>query len=123
MGLSIGGEQFLLELHAEIDPVEAIEMELPDAVKNVLKISYLKQLARPLGIRKIDIGEKGGRIFFEAGANIDPGQIIRLIQSDPAAYRLDGQDKLRINKELPDLESRLQILEFLFDEIALKNAA
>lgn len=96
---------------------------LPDAVKNLFEISNLKQLARPLGIRKIDLGQKGGRVFFEAKANIDPNRIIQLIQSDPSSYKLDGQDKLRISKELPDAETRLEILEFLFDEIALKNAA
>ena len=96
---------------------------LPDAVKNLFEISKLKHRARPLGIRKIDLGMNGGRIFFHAKANIDPARIIQLIQSDPVSYRLDGQDKLRISKELPDTETRLQILEFLFDEIALKNAA
>lgn len=96
---------------------------LPEAVKNLFDISNLKQLARPLGIRKIDLGQDGGRIFFQANANIDPGRIIQLIQSDPGSYKLDGQDKLRISKELPDIEERLQILEFLFNEIALKNAA
>jgi transcription-repair coupling factor (superfamily II helicase) len=96
---------------------------LPDAVRNLFEISRLKQKARPLGIRKIDVGQNGGRIFFEAKASIDPNAIIRLIQSDPARYRLDGQDKLRIIMDLEGIESRLQILEYLFDEITLKNAA
>ena len=96
---------------------------LPDGVKNLFEVSNLKQLARPLGIRKIDMGLKGGRIFFQPDANIDPGRIIQLIQSDPSSYKLDGQDKLRISKELPDAESRFQILEYLFNEIALKIAA
>ncbi len=96
---------------------------LPEAVRNLFEISKLKQKARPLGIRKIDIGLNGGRVFFEEKATIDPMGIIQLIQSDPARYRLDGQDKLRINMDLPDIEDRLQILEYLFDEITLKNAA
>ncbi len=96
---------------------------LPEAVRNLFEISKLKQKARPLGIRKIDIGLNGGRVFFEEKASIDPMGIIQLIQSDPARYRLDGQDKLRINMDLPDIEDRLQILEYLFDEITLKNAA
>ncbi len=96
---------------------------LPDALKNLFEISNLKQLARPLGIRKIDLGQKGGRVFFQPKANIDPGRIIQLIQSDPVSYKLDGQDKLRISKELPDAESRLEMLAYLFNEIALKIAA
>lgn len=96
---------------------------LPDAVKNLFEISKLKQKARPLGIRKIDLGLNGGRIFFQEKASIDPMGIIQLIQSDPASYRLDGQDKLRISMDLPDIESRLNVLKYLFNEITLKNAA
>jgi transcription-repair coupling factor (superfamily II helicase) len=96
---------------------------LPDAVKNLFEISKLKQKARPLGIRKIDLGLNGGRIFFQEKASIDPMGIIQLIQSDPVSYRLDGQDKLRINMDLPDIESRLNVLKYLFNEITLKNAA
>ena len=96
---------------------------LPEAVTNLFEISKLKQKARPLGIRKIDIGLNGGRVFFEENASIDPNGIIQLIQSKPSRFKLDGQDKLRIIMHLPDIEDRLQILEALFTEITLKNAA
>ncbi|MEQ8427671.1 MAG: transcription-repair coupling factor [Gammaproteobacteria bacterium] len=96
---------------------------MPEPVKNLFAIGKIKQMARPLGIRKIDLADRGGRILFEQKANIDPARIIQLIQSDPHCYRLDGQDKLRINRELPDMESRLKILEHLFHEIALRDAA
>lgn len=96
---------------------------MPEPVKNLFAIGRIKQMARPLGIRKIDLADRGGRILFEQKANIDPARIIQLIQSDPHCYRLDGQDKLRINRELPDMESRLKILEYLFHEIALRDAA
>lgn len=96
---------------------------LPDAVRNLFEISKLKQKARPLGIRKIDIGLNGGRVFFEEEASIDPSGIIQLIQSNPSRFKLDGQHKLRINMDLPEIQDRLQILEMLFDEITLKKAA
>ena len=96
---------------------------LPDAVKNLFEVSNLKQLARPLGIRKIDVGLKGGRIFFQPDANIDSVRIIQLIQTAPNIYKLDGQDTLRINKELPDAQSRLETLKYVFNEITLNIAA
>ena len=96
---------------------------LPDAVKNLFEVSNLKQLARPLGIRKIDVGLKGGRIFFQPDANIDSVRIIQLIQTAPNIYKLDGQDTLRINKEVPDAQSRLEILKYIFNEITLNIAA
>lgn len=96
---------------------------LPDAARNLFQISRLKQLAGPLGVRKIDLGEKGGRILFASGASIDPGRLIGLLQSDPGSYRLDGQDRLKIRRDLPELEDRFRLLEQLFGEIAMKNAA
>ena len=96
---------------------------LPDAARNLFEISRLKLQAGPLGARKIDLGEKGGRILFAAGASIDPGRLIGLLQSDPGSYRLDGQDRLKIKRDLPELEGRLRLLEQLFGEIAMKNAA
>jgi transcription-repair coupling factor (superfamily II helicase) len=96
---------------------------LPEPVRNLFEISKLKQKARPLGIRKIDLGMNGGRIFFEENASIDPNGIIHLIQSNPSSYKLDGQDKLRIIMDLTDIESRMNILNNLFAEITLKNAA
>ena len=96
---------------------------LPDAARNLFEISRLKLQAGPLGARKIDLGEKGGRILFAAGASIDPGRLIGLLQSDPQSYRLDGQDRLKIKRDLPELEDRSRLLEQLFGEIAMKNAA
>ncbi|MEE8321934.1 MAG: transcription-repair coupling factor, partial [Gammaproteobacteria bacterium] len=96
---------------------------LPEAVKSLFHVTELKLKANPLGIRKIDFGNKGGRLHFQKNANIDPARVIRLIQSEPQTYKLDGQDKLRVLKELPDVESRLQILVDLFDEITTRDAA
>ena len=96
---------------------------LPDAARTLFEISRLKLQAGPLGVRKIDLGAKGGRIFFAVETSIDPGRIIRLLQSDPQSYRLDGQDKLRIRRDLPELADRLRLLENLLGEIAMKNAA
>ncbi|WP_333623653.1 transcription-repair coupling factor, partial [Stenotrophomonas indicatrix] len=45
---------------------------LPDAAKNLFAIAELKLQASSLGIRKLDLGENGGRIVFESKPNIDP---------------------------------------------------
>jgi len=54
---------------------------------------------------------------------VDPASIIKLVQEQPAVYRLDGGEVLRITRELPDAESRLSMLDDLFDNISLKQAA
>ncbi|MBI4006472.1 MAG: transcription-repair coupling factor, partial [Gammaproteobacteria bacterium] len=96
---------------------------LPEPVKNLFQITTLKLKANPLGIRKIDLGQQGGRLHFHSHTNIDPNRIIKLIQAEPQTYKLDGQDKLRINKELPDSRDRFATLDNLLNEIATRDAA
>jgi len=96
---------------------------LPEQVRNLFAIGRIKQLAKPIGIRKIDMGEHGGRILFEQQVNLDSAKLIQLIQNDPHRFRLDGQDKLSIHEQLPDIESRINILNYLLREIRLKDAA
>lgn len=96
---------------------------LPEYTKNLFRISELKLRANPLGIRKIDLGKQGGRLYFHDQANVDPGRIIALLQGEPQTYRMDGMDKLRVTRDLPDIEHRLTLLEQLLDRIATRNAA
>jgi len=96
---------------------------LPDPVKNLFAVTELKLKALPLGIRKIELGEEGGRILFVEQPDIDPMRIIQLIQSHPDQYKLDGGEKLRINKELPDPADRIEELNSLLGTLAEKEAA
>jgi transcription-repair coupling factor (superfamily II helicase) len=75
---------------------------LPEQAKHLFAIAELKLDATALGIRKLDLGNKGGRIQFVEKPNVDPMSVIRLIQGQPKHYRMDGPDKLRITLELPD---------------------
>ncbi|MDH5573193.1 MAG: helicase-related protein, partial [Gammaproteobacteria bacterium] len=91
---------------------------LPEPVKTLFAVTEIKLQATPIGIKKIDIGESGGRIMFIEQPDIDPMQIIKLIQGQPDRYKLDGNDKLRIIRELPDTETRLKILSHLLKVLA-----
>ncbi|MHC6215941.1 transcription-repair coupling factor [Stenotrophomonas acidaminiphila] len=75
---------------------------LPDPVKHLFAIAELKLQANALGIRKLELGENGGRIVFEAKPDIDPMAVIQLIQKQPRLYQMDGPDKLRIRHPLPE---------------------
>jgi transcription-repair coupling factor (superfamily II helicase) len=79
---------------------------LPDAAKHLFAIAELKLQATQLGLRKIDLGENGGRVHFESRPNIDPMAVIRLIQGQPKSYQMDGPDKLRVKLDLPDAATR-----------------
>ncbi len=79
---------------------------LADATKHLFATAELKLDATALGIRKLDLGEKHGRIHFVEKPNVDPMSVMRLIQGQPKHYRMDGPDKLRITLELPDAAAR-----------------
>jgi transcription-repair coupling factor (superfamily II helicase) len=81
---------------------------LPDQVKNLFASAELKLEATRRGIRRLELGERGGRVLFEPKPPIDPLNIIRMIQSQPRIFVMDGQDKLRLRLDLPDMASRLR---------------
>jgi transcription-repair coupling factor (superfamily II helicase) len=79
---------------------------LPEAVKNLFAITELKLAATALGIRKLELGENGGRVLFESQPNIDPMAIITMIQKQPKLYAMDGPDKLKVKLPLPEPADR-----------------
>ncbi|KGM57150.1 transcription-repair coupling factor [Lysobacter arseniciresistens ZS79] len=79
---------------------------LPDPARYLFATAELKLQATALGIRKLDIGEAGGRIQFVEKPNVDPMAIIKLIQGQPKLYRMDGPDKLRLTLDLPGAPER-----------------
>ena len=81
---------------------------LPEPTKTLFALSSLKLMATPLGIRKLDFGPNGGRIVFRDKPEVDPMAIIKLIQSLPRVYKLDGQDKLRVTLDLPGAVERIR---------------
>jgi transcription-repair coupling factor (superfamily II helicase) len=83
---------------------------LPPATQNLFTVTRARLVAAPLGLRKVDMSAQGGRLIFDARPNIDPMSVIRLVQQQPKAYRLDGGDKLRILKPMPDPQARLEEL-------------
>lgn len=92
------------------------------AVDNLFRVTSLKLEAERFGIRRIDFGRRGGRIEFHPNPDIDPMSIIELVQTD-ASYRLDGGDKLRVVKDLPDAQARFEELAVLFARFGNRHAA
>ncbi|MES5814565.1 transcription-repair coupling factor [Pseudoxanthomonas sp. Soil82] len=91
---------------------------LPDPVKHLFAIAELKLQADALGIRKLDLGENGGRIVFEAKPRVDPMSVIRMIQQQPKLYAMDGPDKLRIRVPLPEAADRFNAARALLTTLA-----
>lgn len=91
---------------------------LPPQVQTLFATTRIKLVAQDMGIRKLDMSAGGGRILFDEQPNINPVKIIGLIQKQPRTFKLDGQDKLRITKEIEDAEQRVEWILKLLKEIS-----
>ncbi|MEO7067304.1 MAG: transcription-repair coupling factor [Rhodanobacter sp.] len=81
---------------------------LREPTKGLFAVASLKLMATPLGIRKLDLGQSGGRVTFREKPDVDPRTIIKLIQQQPRVYQLAGQDRLKVTLHLPDAAARLR---------------
>ena len=91
---------------------------LPDPVKSLFSITELKLKAVPLGIAKIDVGEMSGRLIFGTRPNVDPAQIIELVQKQPQHYSLDGSDRIRLQFEMSEPAERISQVSKLLDRLS-----
>ena len=92
---------------------------LPEPARNLYRIAVLKLRARTLGIAKIDASAQGGYVLFNEGNAIEPQTVIRLVQSQPKAYRLDGPLKLRFSWRCENDAERLRRTAELIDALAV----
>jgi transcription-repair coupling factor (superfamily II helicase) len=93
---------------------------LPDPAKNLFAVAELKLDATTLGIRKLELAEKSGRVQFVEKPNVDPMAIIRLIQGQPKLYRMDGPDKLKLTLDLPEAGQRIAAARGLLITLAAR---
>ncbi|TCO83748.1 transcription-repair coupling factor [Plasticicumulans lactativorans] len=105
----------LRELQAEV--IDRFGL-LPAPATNLFRVTALKLAAAPLGVKKIEAGPKGGRIVFGPAPKIEVPALLALIQKQHLHYKLDGQEKLRILKELPDVDAREREIAGLLERLA-----
>ena len=96
---------------------------IPSATRLLFDLTRLKLQATPLGVRKIEAGMTGGRIIFHPEPEVDPGSVIRLVQSEPGRFRLDGAERLRFAGDFPDTASRVEAVRRLLDSLDIQTAA
>ncbi len=82
---------------------------LPDAAKNLFAVARLKQRAQALGLKRVEMGAQSGRILFGAKPKIDPASLIRLVQREPKRYSFEGQDKLKLKRDMATFDERLKV--------------
>ncbi|MDN5864953.1 MAG: transcription-repair coupling factor [Gammaproteobacteria bacterium] len=96
---------------------------LPDPARRLFDIARLKQRAQALGISRIHAGPGSAQLDFEPKPSIDAGALIRLVQSDPKTFRLHGEKRLTLLRELPDFARRVEALGHVLDALARRSAS
>jgi len=79
---------------------------LPDAAQRLVEATRVRIQACALGVAKVRAGAKGLTLDFAAQARVEPRALIRLIQSQPKAYKLEGQRRLHHHVALADPAAR-----------------
>ncbi|HGT4373688.1 TPA: transcription-repair coupling factor [Neisseria meningitidis] len=100
-----------------VQQINAIHEELVDrfglpeqAVKTLIESHHLRLMAKELGIDAIDAAGEAVTVTFGKNNNVDPTEIILLIQNDKK-YRLAGADKLRFTAEMENIEVRINTVK------------
>ena len=111
-----GLEELMVEMIDRFGP-------LPSPARLLFDVARLKLQATPLGVRKIEAGATGGRIVFHPEPDVDPGSVVRLVQSAPGRFRLDGTERLRFGGDFPDVASRVEAVRRVLDSLDVRAAA
>ena len=94
---------------------------LPQAVKNLLLITRLKQQADAMGILRIQNSEQQGKIVFSQEPNIDPAKLIQLIQLQAQRYKMDGPTTLRFTLDSETDEKKILEIQELLNRLKLST--
>jgi len=91
---------------------------IPEAGKNIFRLTALKIKCANLGITNIDIGAGGGKVVFNREPNIDADALVNLMQEYPDEYAMESQVTLRIKTQLEEDEERLQAVDAILDDVS-----
>ena len=83
--------------------------KLPPQAQALIDVHRLRVLAKPYGVVKVDAAPGVITITFRPNPPFEPMRIIELIQKN-RHIKLAGNDKLRIERELPEAKDRAQMV-------------
>ena len=86
--------------------------KLPPAADTLIAVHRLRVASQPWGVTRIDAGPNVITVTFRPDAPVDPMAIIQLIQKN-RHIKLVGNEKLRVERALPDLKARVQMVRDL----------
>jgi transcription-repair coupling factor (superfamily II helicase) len=83
--------------------------KLPAQAQTLIDVHRLRVIARPYGVVKVDAAPGVIMITFKKDPPIDQMKVIQLIQKNKH-IKLAGNEKLRIERELPEVKDRTQMV-------------
>lgn len=90
---------------------------LPQQAKNLFRQTSLKLKISPLGIAKVNAGEQSGYLEFASDTQIDPFALIKLVQSKPATFKLEGGHTLKFKLNMETIEQRFSHIEQIISDL------
>jgi transcription-repair coupling factor (superfamily II helicase) len=82
-------------------------------------VHRLRVASQPYGVQKVDAAPQAISITFRPNPPIDRQDIIRLIQQN-RHIKLAGNDKLRIERALPDPQARARLVREVLRALKLQ---
>ena len=105
------------------DQVDRLQEEIvdrfgkpPAQVQTLVEVHRLRILAKSFGVAKVDASPLVTHITFKPNAPIEASKIIELVQKNKN-IRLTGNDKIRIERNLPEVKQRPQLIRDLLNNI------
>ncbi len=83
--------------------------KLPAQTQTLIDVHRLRVLSQPYGVVKVDAAPGVINITFKTNPPIEPMRIIELIQKN-RHIKLAGNEKLRIERALPEVKDRVQMV-------------
>lgn len=109
----------------DLEKLNAIRIEMidrfglpPQPVKNLFAVHQIRIRAEKLGIEKMDINSNGGILEFSPDTPVEAMTIIKLMQSRPNIFRMEGGQRLRVSSQLQEHQPRIEFIEQLMTELS-----
>ena len=83
--------------------------KLPAQAQTLIDVHRLRVISQPFGVIKVDAAPGVISITFKKNPPIDPMKIIQMIQKNKH-IKLAGNEKLRIERQLPEVKDRAQMV-------------
>ncbi|MFM4803371.1 transcription-repair coupling factor [Aeromonas bivalvium] len=116
---SAADEQELRELKVEL--IDRFGL-LPDATKTLFDLAGFRQRAAALGIKRLEMNERGGYLDFTQETRVDPAYLVKLLSEQPRVFKMDGPTRLRFQVPTQDRVTRLQRVDGLLKDLAAHAA-